>query len=328
MTARIFTAEEAQPLTSARGACRECGEAWPRGANSCGCGASIVAFASVPVIADLAETVVSLAAERDEALTRLGAVRERLARWGHGEECPAGNHEDCDPDEEGGDGCHHGNTPEECRERKALCECGVDALWSHVQDEPPSDARTLGEARAKAEKCRSDAAMWKSRAQEAIRLSVENMRLTRELRDAQERMRTADRVADACAAEAKALRDQLQHARTRAADVAETERVAEERRGKVLELMSELAAQRAIIEGRTVAPTDAEIDAHEAAGGSWSVRVGSPSGGAWWPISPSYPDMVRGVRDGVVVMPGESKHWTALDRQRRPCAWPVAGGGQ
>jgi hypothetical protein len=120
-------------------------------------------------------------AERDAVRVRLGAVRECLGSWRHGEDCPAGDHEDCDPAEEGGEGCHHGNTADECALRKGVCECGVDALWSHVRDEPAGDARTLGEAQAKAEKCRRDAAYWQSRAQEAHPLRAENMRLAREV---------------------------------------------------------------------------------------------------------------------------------------------------
>lgn len=71
---------------------------------------------------------------------------------------------------------------------------------------------------------------------------------------------------------------------------------------------------RAILEGRTAPPTDAEIDAHHAAGGSW--LTGDTV--TWWPAS------LRGMRDN-----GETEGcvWIALDRSYRPCAWPRPGGG-
>ena len=71
---------------------------------------------------------------------------------------------------------------------------------------------------------------------------------------------------------------------------------------------------RAILEGRTAPPTDAEIDAHHAAGGSW--LTGDTV--TWAPAS------LRGMRDN-----GETEGcvWIALDRSYRPCAWPRPGGG-
>ena len=67
---------------------------------------------------------------------------------------------------------------------------------------------------------------------------------------------------------------------------------------------------RAIVEGRTAPPTDAEIDAHHAAGGSW--LTGDTV--TWAPAS------LRGMRDN-----GETEGcvWIALDRSYRPCARPV-----
>lgn len=68
-------------------------------------------------------------------------------------------------------------------------------------------------------------------------------------------------------------------------------------------------AQRAIVEGRTTAPTDADLDAHAKAGGMW-LSVGVSAGG--------------GV-GGVVT--------TSLTRQRRDTAlaplrwWPMTAGG-
>lgn len=75
-------------------------------------------------------------------------------------------------------------------------------------------------------------------------------------------------------------------------------------------LHAEVARRGAIIEGRTVAPTDAEIDAHHAAGGSW--LTGDTV--TWAPVS------LRGMRDN-----GETEGcvWIALDGDGKPCAWPV-----
>jgi hypothetical protein len=61
-------------------------------------------------------------------------------------------------------------------------------------------------------------------------------------------------------------------------------------------------ALRAIIAGRTVAPSDEEIAAHAAAGGSWLVR--------------DCRDETTTTRVG----------WHPLDATGRPCAWPTGGG--
>ena len=78
-------------------------------------------------------------------------------------------------------------------------------------------------------------------------------------------------------------------------------------------LREKVIALRAILEGRTTPPTDAEIDAHHAAGGSW--LTGDTV--TWAPVS------LRGMRDN-----GETEGcvWIALDRSYRPCAWPRPGG--
>ncbi len=70
---------------------------------------------------------------------------------------------------------------------------------------------------------------------------------------------------------------------------------------------------RAIIEGRTTPPTDAEIKAHDAAGGSWLVRRRRQNG-LWSAefIGPSV--WCCRVYDGGV--------YVALDSERRPCPWP------
>lgn len=68
---------------------------------------------------------------------------------------------------------------------------------------------------------------------------------------------------------------------------------------------------RAIIEGRTVAPTDAEIVAHWRAGGTWIVEG----------------IIVLRVVEAVCAHRDQASWaavtWLPLDRSRRPCAWPT-----
>lgn len=87
--------------------------------------------------------------------------------------------------------------------------------------------------------------------------------------------------------------------------------------GEVKRLRVALAEAHAIIEGRTVAPTNAEIAAHHAAGGSWlALRCGAAM---WWSVE------VMRFRDMTISL-GLSATWLALDSSGRPCAWPVVGG--
>ena len=81
-------------------------------------------------------------------------------------------------------------------------------------------------------------------------------------------------------------------------------------------LRDEVAALREIIAGRTTAPTDAEIEAHAEAGGSW--LTGDTV--TWAPGS------LRAMRDGGEVA-ANSCSWIPLDAEGRPCAWPTANGG-
>jgi hypothetical protein len=67
---------------------------------------------------------------------------------------------------------------------------------------------------------------------------------------------------------------------------------------------AEADALRAIIAGRTVAPSDEEIEAHAAAGGSWLVRYRR--------------DETTTTRVG----------WHPLDATGRPCAWPLSATGE
>jgi hypothetical protein len=82
---------------------------------------------------------------------------------------------------------------------------------------------------------------------------------------------------------------------------------------------------RAIIEGRTTPPTDAEIAAHDHAGGWWlylpPVGQSSCACGACAGHQQPSGELPRGnVR--IVASLGGGRWW-ALDSQRRPCAWPT-----
>ena len=65
-----------------------------------------------------------------------------------------------------------------------------------------------------------------------------------------------------------------------------------------------------IIEGRTVAPTDAEIEAHDRAKGVWiyTLRRGVPQ-------------VVWGDRAEMMARLDDTRWWP-LDRDGRPCEWP------
>ena len=75
---------------------------------------------------------------------------------------------------------------------------------------------------------------------------------------------------------------------------------------------AEVARLRAIVEGRTVAPSDAEIDAHWRAGGAWLVGRTVVTGAA---------EARRLASLGIAGVT-----WVALDgllRGGAPCPWPV-----
>jgi hypothetical protein len=78
MTAREVSAEEARALLDARGVCGECSDPWPKGANACNCGATIVAFVGAPVVGDLAATVERLSADLDAALVHAEELTRAL----------------------------------------------------------------------------------------------------------------------------------------------------------------------------------------------------------------------------------------------------------
>lgn len=83
------------------------------------------------------------------------------------------------------------------------------------------------------------------------------------------------------------------------------------------EQRAELLALRAIVEGRTTGPTDAEIDAHAARGGSWIV---TQTNGAEWGTANA--GRVREMRDFI----GGRGIWLPMLRGR-PCAWPEVSRG-
>ena len=85
---------------------------------------------------------------------------------------------------------------------------------------------------------------------------------------------------------------------------------------QVAALTIERDAAHAIIAGRTTPPTDTEIEAHNAAGGTWYVA--STHGRA---LTTTKRDAIA-VRDHVVAN-GYPSTWWAIDVRRRPCAWPV-----
>ena len=92
---------------------------------------------------------------------------------------------------------------------------------------------------------------------------------------------------------------------------------------EVLRLREECARLRAIVAGRTVPPTDAEIDAHEAAGGSWVV---TPDG--WAPHYVAYGRTLRRFAEQAREPCMPAVTWRTLDATGRPCAWPVVDGGE
>lgn len=83
----------------------------------------------------------------------------------------------------------------------------------------------------------------------------------------------------------------------------------------IVAVTAERDALRAIIEGRTTPPTEAEVDAHAAAGCVWRWQnlPGDPAGPRW---GTAFADEVEGFRRFPL-------RWWALDAQGVPTAWPV-----
>lgn len=78
---------------------------------------------------------------------------------------------------------------------------------------------------------------------------------------------------------------------------------------------AEIDRLRAIIDGRTTPPTDAEITAHGTAAGRW--RWASPDQHG------EFPSTARWRASVAVVARVPGVRWWATDSDKRPCAWPV-----
>lgn len=92
------------------------------------------------------------------------------------------------------------------------------------------------------------------------------------------------------------------------------------------DMIAEIERQREIIAGRTTAPTDAEIEAHAAAGGKWWVFAQWNRGGAEKSANIIHswaPGVARYLRDGQ-----PDARWWALDAAWAPCAWPEVSDGR
>lgn len=127
-------------------------------------------------------------------------------------------------------------------------------------------------------------------------------------------LRDALSALDAAEAECARLTTELDAAR-RAATFAEMER--DTLRGLTDAMRADNVRLRAIVEGRTVAPSDAEITAHHDAGGSgWLVSSDRD-------VIP-YTLCRSEARDGGA-SPGA--RWWALDASGRPCPWPTPALG-
>ena len=79
---------------------------------------------------------------------------------------------------------------------------------------------------------------------------------------------------------------------------------------------NDVVALRAITEGRTTRPTDAEIDAHCASGGRWLMTAGHWNS---WLFLSNHQQQAKNMREGVL----DTQRWLPLDAHGRPCAWPV-----
>lgn len=82
---------------------------------------------------------------------------------------------------------------------------------------------------------------------------------------------------------------------------------------------NDVVALRAIIEGRTVPPTDAEIAAHHAAGGRWRCLVPN----RLWQSKDAMHDSTARIQRATLEVDGGPAVWWSIDSTGRPCAWPV-----
>lgn len=86
----------------------------------------------------------------------------------------------------------------------------------------------------------------------------------------------------------------------------------------------ENARLRAIVAGRDVPPTDAEIAAHHAAGGRWLVSHDHDGRRLTYTLDAT-PDDARAEARYAGPHP---RRWWALDATGRPCPWPTTEGGR
>lgn len=86
----------------------------------------------------------------------------------------------------------------------------------------------------------------------------------------------------------------------------------------------EIDSLRAIIDGRTIPPTNDEIAAHTSTGGYWMVTECDDEGRVWSPyIDCDIADLERLAKRRVWA--SRHRRWIAI-RNGCPCAWPVVGG--
>lgn len=139
--------------------------------------------------------------------------------------------------------------------------------------------------------------------------AAEIERLTRALHDAAYSLGCAD-YDDVCAAVSDAI-DEAEKRERESVDEANA-------------LRMERAALRAIVDGRTAPPTEAEIAAHEAAGGRWRSIVPGEfilSTGDGDAEDARQTSAVQRANEPIIMRAGV--RWWAIDAQGRCCAWPV-----
>ena len=143
--------------------------------------------------------------------------------------------------------------------------------------------------------------------------AAEQMQLARDIHA--DYVRTSDENARRGAAALIALTERAERAERERDDLAATLETRNAEHALAVERVRELEA---IIAGRTTPPTDAEMRAHDVAGGSWLVWWGRESytiAPAWLPYR----------RPGYGLKPWDlAQRWVALDADGRPCAWPAA----
>lgn len=83
-------------------------------------------------------------------------------------------------------------------------------------------------------------------------------------------------------------------------------------------LRTERDALRAIVEGRTTAPTDAETEAHAVGRGRWRCLVPD----ALVMCADALHGQAARMHRDAVDASGFGSVWWALDSRGRPCAWP------